>query len=177
MMIPLYVLAVGAIFAGGAFVHTFIGMHSEQFWKGALYIAPDNQLFEERVPLLITLMPTIFMIIGLLMALRFYIWSPGLAHEWAKRNPLLYRFLLNKWYFDELYDFLFVRPAFWLGRLFWKGGDQNVIDRLGPDGVAARVVDVTRNVVKLQSGYLYHYAFAMLIGVAAFVTYYLVRGL
>ncbi len=177
MMIPLYVLAFGAIFAGAAFVHTFIGMHSEQFWKGALYIAPDSQLFEERVPLLISLLPTIFMVIGLLMALRFYIWSPGLAEEWAKRNPLLYRFLLNKWYFDELYDFLFVRPAFWLGRLFWKGGDQNIIDRYGPDGVAARVVDVTRNVVKLQSGYLYHYALAMLIGVAAFVTYYVARGL
>ncbi|MGA3304117.1 MAG: NADH-quinone oxidoreductase subunit L [Methylovirgula sp.] len=179
MMIPLYVLAVGALFAGAAFVHTFIGAGSAQFWKSALYIAQDNHLFEEmeHVPLFITLLPTLFMIIGLLMALRFYIWSPSLPDEWAKRNPLLYRFLLNKWYFDELYDFLFVRPAFWLGRVFWKGGDQNIIDRYGPDGVAARVVDVTRNVVKLQSGYLYHYALAMLIGVAAFVSYYLVRGL
>ena len=91
--------------------------------------------------------------------------------------PGLYRFLLNKWYFDELYDRIFVRPAFWLGNLFWKGGDQNIIDRLGPDGVAARVVDVTKSVVRLQSGYLYHYAFAMLIGVAALITYYLVGSL
>ena len=80
---------------------------------------------------------------------------------------LLYRFLLNKWYFDELYDLIFVRPALWLGRVLWKGGDGYVIDGFGPDGVSARVLDVTRNVVRLQTGYLYHYAFAMLIGAAA----------
>jgi len=78
---------------------------------------------------------------------------------------------LNKWYFDELYDFLFVRPARWLGRVFWKGGDGWLIDGFGPDGVSARVLDVTNRVVKMQSGYLYHYAFAMLIGVAALVTW------
>jgi NADH-quinone oxidoreductase subunit L len=95
----------------------------------------------------------------------------------ADANPLLYRFLLNKWYFDELYDFLFVRPAFRIGRAFWKGGDGAIIDGLGPDGVSARVLDVTRNVVRLQSGYIYHYAFAMLIGVAAFITWYLFGGI
>ncbi len=96
---------------------------------------------------------------------------------WAERHAdRSISFLLNKWYFDELYDLIFVRPAFWLGRLFWKGGDGAIIDRLGPDGVAARVVDVTGRVVKLQSGYIYHYAFAMLIGVAALITWYLVGG-
>ena len=85
----------------------------------------------------------------------------------ARSTTLLYRFLLNKWYFDELYDLIFVRPALWLGRVLWKGGDGCVIDGFGPDGVSARVLDVTRNVVRLQTGYLYHYAFAMLIGVAA----------
>jgi NADH-quinone oxidoreductase subunit L len=89
----------------------------------------------------------------------------------------LYEFLLNKWYFDELYDLIFVRPAFWLGRLFWKGGDGAIIDRLGPDGVAARVVDVTGRVVKLQSGYIYHYAFAMLVGLAAVITWYVASGI
>ncbi len=86
---------------------------------------------------------------------------------WRASKAVLYKFLLNKWYFDEIYDFLFVRPAMWLGRLFWKGGDGFIIDGFGPDGVSARVLDVTRNVVRLQTGYLYHYAFAMLIGVAA----------
>ena len=88
----------------------------------------------------------------------------------------LYRFLLNKWYFDELYDLLFVRPALWLGRVLWKGGDGWLIDGFGPDGVSARVLDVTRNVVRLQTGYLYHYAFAMLIGVAALITWFMFAG-
>jgi NADH-quinone oxidoreductase subunit L len=94
----------------------------------------------------------------------------------ARDQAVLYRFLLNKWYFDEIYDFLFVRPAMWLGRLFWKGGDGFVIDGFGPDGVSAWVLDVTRNVVRLQTGYLYHYAFAMLIGVAAFITWFMFTG-
>ncbi|TIP03559.1 MAG: NADH-quinone oxidoreductase subunit L, partial [Mesorhizobium sp.] len=89
----------------------------------------------------------------------------------AANHRLLYGFLLNKWYFDELYDFLFVRPAKRLGRFLWKTGDGAIIDGLGPDGISARVVDVTNRVVKLQTGYLYHYAFAMLIGVAALVTW------
>ena len=90
----------------------------------------------------------------------------------ASRTPL-YRFLLNKWYFDEIYDFIFVRPALWLGRVLWKGGDGWLIDGFGPDGVSARVLDVTRNVVRLQTGYLYHYAFAMLIGAAALITWFM----
>ena len=86
----------------------------------------------------------------------------------------LYAFLLNKWYFDEVYDFLFVNPAKRLGHFLWKKGDGWLIDGFGPDGVSARVIDVTNRVVKLQSGYLYHYAFAMLIGVAALVTWMMV---
>ena len=90
---------------------------------------------------------------------------------------MIYAFLKNKWYFDEIYDFLLVRPAMWLGRFFWLKGDGWLIDGFGPDGVSARVIDVTNRVVKLQTGYLYHYAFAMLIGVAALVTYYMFAGL
>ena len=89
----------------------------------------------------------------------------------AAQHRGLYAFLLNKWYFDELYDFLFVRPAKRLGRFLWKSGDGRLIDGLGPDGISARVIDVTNRVVALQTGYLYHYAFAMLIGVAALVTW------
>ena len=105
------------------------------------------------------------MAIGFLVAWQFYIRRPDLPDDARRssRTPL-YHFLLNKWYFDELYDLIFVRPALWLGRVLWKGGDGWVIDGLGPDGVSARVLDVTRNVVRLQTGYLYHYAFAMLIG-------------
>jgi NADH-quinone oxidoreductase subunit L len=96
--------------------------------------------------------------------------------ELAAQHPMLYRFLLNKWYFDELYDLVFVRGANRLGRFLWRTGDLRVIDGLGPDGISARVLDVTRGVVRLQSGYLYHYAFAILIGVAVLVVWYLVSG-
>ena len=129
------------------------------------------------MPWLVSLSPT-------LMMLRRFRASPttctsstsAAPRALADANPLLYRFLLNKWYFDELYDFLFVRPAFWLGRVFWKGGDGVIIDGFGPDGVSARVLDVTRNVVRLQTGYIYHYAFAMLLGVAALRHLVSVRG-
>ncbi len=116
------------------------------------------------------------MIVGFLVAWLFYIRRPDLPGGWRASSACSTSFLLNKWYFDEIYDFLFVRPTMWLGRLFWKGGDGFIIDGFGPDGVSARVLDVTRNVIRLQTGYLYHYAFAMLIGVAAFVTWFMFVG-
>jgi NADH-quinone oxidoreductase subunit L len=128
------------------------------------------------IPALVGSLPFFMMSGGFLVAVYAYLIKPGTAAGWAARNPLLYHFLLNKWYFDELYNLIFVRPAFWIGRLFWKGGDGAIIDRLGPDGISARVVDMTNRVVKLQTGYIYHYAFAMLIGVAALMTYYLFGG-
>ncbi len=115
-------------------------------------------------------------VLGLGVAYYVYVMQPGTADRWAKVNPPLYRFLLNKWYFDELYDAVFVRPAFWLGRLFWKQGDGRIIDGFGPDGVAQAVLATTDRVVKIQTGYVYHYAFAMMLGVAAFITWYLVGG-
>ena len=178
MLIPLAVLALGAVLAGMAFRNGFIGSGFESFWKESLFVGKDNTILEdmEKVPRLVSLLPTLMMIGGLLVAYYMYMVDKKAPARLANSNPLLYRFLLNKWYFDELYDFLFVRPAFWLGRLFWKGGDGFIIDGMGPDGVSARVLDVTRNVVRLQTGYVYHYAFAMLLGVAAIATWYLFGG-
>jgi NADH-quinone oxidoreductase subunit L len=116
------------------------------------------------------------MVLGFALSWLFYVKNPSLPVALAKSQPILYRFLLNKWYFDELYDFLFVRPAKAIGRFLWKKGDGAVIDGLGPDGISARVVDVTHAVVRLQTGYIYHYAFAMLMGVALFVTWYMFGG-
>jgi NADH-quinone oxidoreductase subunit L len=110
------------------------------------------------------------------VAAYMYLLHPEIAPRLARQHQALYRFLLNKWYFDELYDLIFVRPALWLGRVLWKGGDGRVIDGFGPDGVTARVLDVTRSAMRLQSGYLYHYAFAMLIGAAAFITWFMFSG-
>ena len=107
------------------------------------------------------------------MSLLFYIRRPYLPVELAGQHPLLYKFLLNKWYFDELYDLIFVRPVKWLGYTLWKKGDGKIIDGLGPDGISARVLDITRGAVQIQTGYLYHYAFAMLIGVAGLITWFI----
>jgi NADH-quinone oxidoreductase subunit L len=116
------------------------------------------------------------MVIGFVLAYWMYILDRSVPAGLAAQNPVLYRFLLNKWYFDEIYDFLFVRPAKRLGRFLWKRGDGMVIDGLGPDGVSARVIDIARGAMRLQTGYLYHYAFTMLIGVAALFTWYMLGG-
>jgi len=179
MLVPLGVLAVGALFAGAVFAHDFIGSGWEGFWKGALFLGADNHILEarENIPPFARHLPTLMMFFGSLAAVLLYLVAPSIPAQLARGLRPLYEFLLNKWYFDELYDFIFVRPAFALGRLFWKGGDGAIIDRLGPDGVAARVVDVTGRVVKLQSGYIYHYAFAMLFGLAAVTTWYVAWGI
>ena len=178
MLIPLGLLAFGALFAGLAFASSFIGHGADEFWKKAIYTGPNNHILHamHEIPAAVGFVPFVMMAGGFLLALYVYVLAPGTAKRIADSNPLLYKFLLNKWYFDELYDLIFVRPAFWLGRLFWKGGDGRIIDGLGPDGISARVIDVTNRVVRLQTGYVYHYAFAMLIGVAALISWYLVGG-
>ncbi len=178
MLVPLFILAAGALFAGVVFHNYFIGDHYDAFWKQALFLLPDNEILEEfhHVPMWVKLAPFVAMLLGLLGAWYMYIRSPETPVALAAQNRGLYAFLLNKWYFDELYDFLFVRPAKWLGYVLWKEGDGRIIDGLGPDGIAARVQGLTSRVVKLQSGYLYHYAFAMLIGVAALITWMMLRS-
>jgi NADH-quinone oxidoreductase subunit L len=178
MLVPLGLLAFGSIAAGYPAVSFFTGHGASAFFRQALTLGPAEKLFEsaENLPLLLSLLPTVMMFGGFLVAYQFYIRRPDMPEALARDQNLLYRFLLNKWYFDEIYDFLLVRPTLWLGRLFWKGGDGFIIDGFGPDGVSARVLDVTRNVIRLQTGYLYHYAFAMLIGVAAAITWFMFAG-
>ncbi|WP_173932135.1 NADH-quinone oxidoreductase subunit L [Chelativorans sp. Marseille-P2723] len=173
MLVPLFLLAIGALFAGVAFQAFFVGNAYDGFWNGALFTLPDNTILEDfhHVPLWVKLSPFVAMLLGLLVAWQFYIRSPESPKELAGRHRALHAFLLNKWYFDELYDVLFVRPAKRLGHFLWKKGDGWLIDGFGPDGISARVVDVANRVVRMQTGYLYHYAFAMLIGIAAFVTW------
>ena len=178
MLIPLGFLAVGAIFAGYPFKELFVGHGVAEFFRDSLKFGPNNHILEDmhHIPYLASIAPTVMMAIGFVIAWEFYIRRPELPAELARQQEPLYKFLLNKWYFDELYDFLVVRPTLWLGRMLWKYGDGWMIDGLGPDGVSARVLDVTRGVVRLQTGYLYHYAFAMLIGVAALITWFMFGG-
>ena len=179
MTLPLAILAFGALFAGLIFKDRFIGDGMEAFWGNALAHGPDNHIMHDihNVPKLVALSPFIMLVLGFLLAFYLYIRRPELPNRLAEQQPTLYRFLLNKWYFDEIYDRIFVRPAKDFGVFLWKQVDGKTIDGAGPDGIAARVVDVTRGVVRLQTGYVYHYAFVMLIGVAGLISWYLMTGL
>ncbi len=125
----------------------------------------------EELPMLTKLSASIAMLLGLLTAIQLYIRKPDLPAKIAAQFSVVYDFLLHKWYIDELYDILFVRPAFAIGRLFWKRGDEGTIDRFGPNGSAWLVSQGSRVTARLQSGYVYTYAFVMLIGLTAALTW------
>lgn len=175
MLIPLYVLAVGAVASGFVFKAFFIGHDYKEFWAGSLADNEIMHLFHE-VPAWVVWSPFVAMVLGFALAWMFYIRNTALPKALAAVHEPLYKFLLNKWYFDELYDLIFVRPAMWLGRFLWKTGDGVLIDGFGPDGISTVVSDVTRGVVRLQTGYLYHYAFAMMIGIAALISWFMFGG-
>jgi NADH-quinone oxidoreductase subunit L len=172
MRIPLLVLAAGAIGAGFLFHHQFIGAEQGEFWRGAIFHLPSEQAeAEHHAPLWVVWAPLVASVLGLLVAAYVYLLKEGLGARLAARAGPAYLFFYNKWFFDELYQATFVRAAKFLGDLFWKGGDQKIIDGLGPDGVASVSQRIGRRAGILQSGYLYHYAFVMLLGVAGLVTY------
>jgi NADH-quinone oxidoreductase subunit L len=162
MLIPIGLLAVGAVLAGFVFSHFFLD--SAEFWQGS--VAFDEHLAHamHEVPDLVKYSATIAMLIGLAIAYQNYIRNPKAAGGFVQQFGGVYRFVKNKWYFDELYDRIFVRPAIWLGRLFWKGGDEGTIDRFGPHGAAYAVAVGNKITARLQSGYLYSYALVMLLG-------------
>ncbi|ATY31317.1 NADH-quinone oxidoreductase subunit L [Sphingomonas psychrotolerans] len=172
MLIPLLLLSVGAIFAGfvfhGFFIEAEEGAH---FWSGSIAFNTHLMHAMHEVPLGVKLSATIAMLLGLGFSWYAYIGKPGLAAAIADNFRVLHTFLLNKWYFDELYNFLFVRPAFAIGRVLWKAGDEKTIDRFGPNGLANVIRLGSVGAVKLQSGYLYTYAFIMLIGLTAALTW------
>jgi len=176
MLVPLGLLSVGAVVAGFAFHHSFIDAeHGGEFWGRAIAFNAELMHASHAVPLWVKLSSTIAMVLGLAVAWQAYIRSPALPGQFVDHARGLYVFLKNKWYFDELYDLLFVKPAFAIGRLLWKGGDQGMIDRFGPNGAAAIVAQGSRMAVRLQSGYLYSYAFVMLIGLVGAVTWVVTR--
>ncbi|MCS6855812.1 MAG: NADH-quinone oxidoreductase subunit L, partial [Elioraea sp.] len=172
MTVPLALLAIGAVFAGFAFYEPFVGHHFADFWREAIAIAPEHRAMElaHDVPAEVKFAPLGLAVAGIATAVLFYALAPRLPAALAEAFPGVYRFLLNKWYFDELYDRLFVRPARALGVALWKGGDLGTIDRYGPDGIASAARQIGRSVVRVQTGYVYHYAFGMLVGVVVLVT-------
>ncbi|MEZ5895475.1 MAG: NADH-quinone oxidoreductase subunit L [Parvularculaceae bacterium] len=205
MLWPLVPLAIGALVAGAVFANNFIGDNSEQFWNGALYSAQVERVVaaEEHAELPATdqhddaahgeaaaeeshggghhfpgwvlWAPFWAMIIGTSAAALHYLRGDPLRPGLLREGGMIYAFLKNKWYFDEIYDFIFVKPTLTLGRFLWVEGDGRTIDGVGPDGIASAVAAGARRIVKAQSGYMYHYAFVMLIGIAALVTFIVVR--
>jgi len=175
MTIPLIVLAIGAAFFGYLGYDFFVGNERASFWKNAILVLPQHDALAaaENIPFIIRYIPLIFGILGIVVAYVFYIVDTGIPARLASQLRALYLFLLNRWYFDELYDWMFVQASLSLGDGLWKSGDGAVIDGLGPNGVAAVTRDLAHQASRLQTGYLYHYAFAMMIGLVAIVTWYL----
>ncbi|MEM0908364.1 MAG: NADH-quinone oxidoreductase subunit L [Pseudomonadota bacterium] len=171
MLAPIVVLSVGALFAGRLFYHDFEGDPTGHFWGGSIFASATNHVIHEmhNVAAWVVLSPSVAMLLGFLVAVLCYVMRPQIPKAFVETFPAVHRFFLNKWYFDELYDLIFVKPARALGSLFWSG-DRNIIDGVGPDGIAARVKNLAAFATRLQSGYLYHYAFVMLTGIAIFVT-------
>jgi NADH-quinone oxidoreductase subunit L len=177
MLIPLGVLATGAVLAGFLFHSGFLeAENGKAFWANSTLAFNEHLMHAmHEVPMWVKLSSTAAMLTGLFTAYMMYIRSNDAPQKLAATFRPLYNFFFNKWYFDELYDFIFVKPAFALGRLFWKGGDVGIIDRFGPNGSAAVVAFSSRMAVRMQSGYLYTYALVMLLGLVAAVSWMMVQ--
>ena len=172
MLVPLVVLTIGAVFAGFVFSPYFL--ESESFWGGAIHYNEHLMHAMHGVPLWVKLSATVVMLLGLFTAWYGYIRNPKFPAAVADQLGVIYQFVYRKWYFDELYNFIFVRPAFWLGRVFWKHGDVGIIDRFGPNGAAWVVAKGAVVAQKVQSGYLYSYALVMLLGLIGVVSWVMV---
>ena len=172
MLGPLFVLAAGAIAAGAIFAPYFIGEHAEGFWHHVVPLAHGEH---HDFPAWVIWAPLTVTVTGFIFAVIFYLWKPGAAKAMAK-GPA-WAFLYNKWYFDEIYDFIFVKGARAFGDLFWKVGDKRLIDGLGPDGIAASSNFFSRSLRRLQTGFVYHYSFLMLIAAVAFGAYAIFAGI
>ena len=174
MLFPLFVLAVGAIFSGSMLFELFVGHHWQDFWRSSIMILPEHTAMENahHVPKLVKFAPLIVGVLGIGLAYLFYLVMPDLPSKMARLFRPIHALFFNKWYVDELYDAIFVKPAVALGRVFWTKGDMGTIDAYGPDGVTSLVGWFSAFCSRLQTGYVFHYAFAMLIGVVALITWY-----
>ena len=175
MLIPLFVLALGAIFSGWYFYNDFVGYNWKEFWGNSIFISEKHKAFKlaHYVPLWVKYLPIFLAILGILCAYLFYVLNPNLPKILSKKFSLIYNLFFNKWYFDELYDYLFVKSFIKFGNFFWKKGDEGTIDRFGPNGISNLVKNISSKSIIIQSGYIYHYAFAMLIGLVVLITWLL----
>ena len=175
MLIPLFVLALGAIFSGWYFYNDFVGYNWKEFWGDSIFISEKHKAFKlaHYVPLWVKYLPIFLAILGILCAYLFYVLNPNLPKILSKKFSPIYNLFFNKWYFDELYDYLFVKSFIKFGNYFWKKGDEGTIDRFGPNGISKLVKNISSKSIIIQSGYIYHYAFSMLIGLVVLITWLL----
>ena len=177
MLFPLIVLSILTIFSGIYFVDYFMSHDYQFLWQTAIYLSESNHVIESihYVPKWVKYSPLVMMILGLITAIIFYLIYPSIPKFLSNKFNPLYKFLLNKWYFDELYELIFVRNISRIGNFLSNFVDKRVIDGFGPDGISSRVMDIAKQVSRIQTGYIYHYAFAMLIGLMLFITYFFAR--
>ena len=177
MLFPLFILSIFTIFSGVYFVDYFMYHDYQYLWQSSIYLSENNHVIESihYVPKWVKYSPLVMMVIGLITAVIFYLLYPKVPKFLSSQFNPVYKFLLNNWYFDEIYEFIFVRNISRIGNFLSNFGDKRIIDGLGPDGISLRVMDIAKQISRIQTGYIYHYAFAMLIGLMLFITYFFIR--
>ncbi|MDB3879757.1 NADH-quinone oxidoreductase subunit L [Alphaproteobacteria bacterium] len=177
MTLPLLALAIGAVFAGWLGYELFVGHDMRQFWGASIFILPTNTAMEDahHVPSWVKLLPIVLASSGVALAFLFYAYWTSMPARIAVIFRPVYLLFYNKWYFDEMYDSIFVRPAVRFGAYLWKRGDRDTIDGFGPDGMSALIYRLSGVCSRVQTGFVFHYAFAMLIGVVVLVSWYYFR--
>ncbi len=169
MLVPLFFLGIGALFGGFLFKEIFIGQHSMDFWQTSIFFI--NEIKHDYIPLWLLLITPILVVVAIPLSFYYYVLNIKILENFKKNTFPLYNFLLNKWYIDELYDSLFVKPTKKIGSFFWKKGDIGTIDRFGPDGISKLIKIISNKAGRLQTGFIYDYAFVMLIGLSILLTY------
>jgi NADH-quinone oxidoreductase subunit L len=169
MLAPLLLLSIGAIFAGYYFKETFIGHHSNDFWQASIFFL--NEIKHDTVPSWFLLVTPILVTIAIPISFYYFVTNIKILEDFKKTNLPLYNFLLNKWFIDELYEQIFIKPTKKMGSFFWKKGDQGIIDRFGPDGISKLIKKISYRASLFQTGFIYDYAFVMLIGLSILLTY------
>ena len=173
MLIPLFILGLGSIFAGFFFKDIFIGDQSKNFWKASIFFL--EEIKHSHIPLWLLIMTPILVTIAIPISYYYFIKDTKILEQLKSTNMPLYNFLINKWYIDEFYELILVRPIKKIGLFFWKKGDLNTIDKFGPDGISKIIKYISNKAIRFQTGYIYDYAFVMLIGLSALITFLIIN--
>ena len=169
MLLPLFLLALGAILTGYIFKETLIGIYSNEFWLSSIFFL--EEIKHNNIPIWFLVLTPTLVVISIPLSFYYFVFNTNILKSFKKTNLPLYNFLLNKWYIDEFYENIFVSPLKKIGLFFWKKGDLGTIDKFGPDGISKVVKMISNKAGKFQTGFIYDYAFVMLIGLTTLLTY------